>query len=185
MSNIDEQVRPAIGDFIFTTVYRADPDEDGKFIGEDWVSWLKIGDVSASRTEEKVSRLMPTAKRPAGAIEWAAVKRTYEAWKTNQELPEDGTPLAAWPGCDNALVEALDRKSVRTVEAFASLPDTFVSGIPVPDIRRRQKAAKAFLEASKDRAGISAELQKRDDQIAELRKQIEGMTAPPSKAEAA
>lgn len=172
---------PAIGDFRFTTEYRADPDDKNNLIEEDWVSWIKIGDSMGSRTSDKVSRLMENKERnrPA-AFEWALIEKHYDAWKKGQAIPVDGTPLASWPGCDPRLAEALKSRNVYTVEQFRDLPDHYTGGIPLPDIRARKKAAADFLDAKKGSDAMREELEKR---IAELE---EKLTAPKArKTEAA
>ena len=38
---------------------------------------------------------------------WEVVGPAYEAWKKGQEVPEDGTPLAAWPGVSPEIAQRL------------------------------------------------------------------------------
>jgi hypothetical protein len=178
MNEVDpEKTRlPSIGGFMFWTEY---PEVDGVLKEVDMVSWTKIGDPLKPRIGEKVSRIMPNAskKRPA-ALEWATIEPAYRAWKAGQEIPVDGTPLAAWSGCDRTLADALKGRGVLTVETFAGLEDHRLASLGVPDARRRQEMAKAFLTAQKGEAVVAAELAKRDREIAELRAMIEQINAP-------
>lgn len=164
---------PAIGDFRFETVYRPNPKNPQELIAEDWVTWVKLGDQMGSRTREKIARLMPKPERerPA-ALEWGLIERFYEAWKKQEELPVDGTPLASWPGCDPKLAEELKRRNVLTVEQFADLPDHYTGGIPMPDIRVRKKAAADFLEAKR---GKDAAKEAMADELAKLRAELEAL----------
>lgn len=175
MQDNSEQARvPAIGDFRFTTEYREDPKKPGEMMAEDWVSWIKIGDAHGSRTSEKIVRLQPNPvrNRPA-AVEWRLIEAAYEAWKKGQEIPIDGTPIEAWPGCDQKLAEALKGRNVRTIEQFAEVPDHYLSGIPIPDLRRRQQLARDFLKAKEGQSQVAAELAKRDQIIEKLMREVE------------
>jgi hypothetical protein len=171
----------SIGGFIFWTDYETDPANPDKLREIDRVSWTKIGDPLKPRIVEAIARLKanPAKKRPA-ALEWATIEPAYNAWKAGQAIPENGTPLSAWPGCDRSLAEALKARGVLTVENFASLEDHRLGGLGIPDARRRQEMAKAFLTAQKGEAVVAAELAKRDKEIADLRAMIEQITAPPA-----
>jgi hypothetical protein len=165
-SNVDSDTdrRPAISGVTFETRYSEDPDKPGHMRGVDWVSWVKAGDAMKSRTSESISRLMPNPakRRPADPL-WPVIEAAYKAWKAGNEIPLDGTPLAAWPGCDPNLAEALKSRGVLTVEHFAEMADHQVGSIQMPDVRRRQTTAKAFLDAQKGVAHVAAQLAERDD----------------------
>lgn len=183
---------PAIVPSRFWTEYEPDPAEPGKMIAVDWVEWVKVGDRSGAATQERISRLAPRRDKRTGkevvAIEWAALGPKYEAWKRNEEIPVNGTPIEAWPGSTSHLVDALKRINVRSVEDFANAPRESFKGLPFPDLPGKQKAAKAFLEAAGDRAKIAAELETRDKtiesqgrEIEELRKSITELAAAQKK----
>ncbi len=177
----DTDRRPAISGVKFETRYNEDPDNPGKMKAVDWVSWVKAGDAMKSSTSESVPRLMPNPakRRPADPL-WLVIEAAYNAWKAGNEIPLDGTPLAAWPGCDPNLAEALKARGVLTVEHFVDMADHQVGSIPVPDVRRRQTMGRAFLEAQKGAAHVAAELAERDAKIARLERMMEELTAPPS-----
>ena len=43
----------------------------------------------------------------------------FDAWKQNETLPEDGTPVVNWPAVSPAQIRALKQANVRTVEDLA------------------------------------------------------------------
>lgn len=177
--------KPSITGFIFSTDYEPDPDKPGEFKAVDRISWVKAGDLHRSRVSESIPRLMPNPakKRPADPM-WEFIEPSYKRWKAGEEIPVDGTPLAAWPGCDRALADALKERGIATVEHFANLADHIVGGLGIPDVRRRLTMAKAFLSAQKGEAHMAAELAKRDEVIAKMQRDLEQLTAPHSGAPA-
>lgn len=171
---------PAIRILRFWTEYGPDKRNPGQMTGIDWVEWGKIGDRTGATTRERVHALKPRELSGTKGgfhepVEWAAVGPAYEKWKANEAIPENGTPLAAWPGADRALVDALKGVNVLTVEDFAGTPDHALAGIPIPDLRRRKKMAEDFLLAQGDVSAMQAELSKRDDQIDRQARQIADM----------
>lgn len=192
----------------FWTKYVDDPENPGKKIGRDWVEWVKIGDAMSSTTREAVDRLRPRmrpartyknvhgveqiigAKNVPARPEWEAIERHYEAWKKGEEMPVDGTPLAAWPGASKEFADELRKLNILTVEDFAEASDTIHSRLSIPGLRDLQKAAKQFIVAQGTTAQTQAELQKRDSeietlrlQIAELRATITGQASAPEGVE--
>lgn len=178
---------PAIRVQRFWTEFVPDNDKPGEMKALDWVEWVKIGDSRGSTTNERIDRL-----RKGNAIEWQVIGPAYEGWKKTNEIPEFGTPLAAWPGADRALVDALAKVNIRTIEDFATAGRGAFAGIPVPDIARRQRLAEDFLLAQGATSITAAELAKRDKVIAdqgadikELRDQIAQLMAAQPERQAA
>lgn len=71
----------------------------------DWVEYGPVGSLDKCTTIDKVSRLRAVVKdtgsNPVAAMasaKWRAIEPFYDAWKKGNELPEHGTPLAAWNG---------------------------------------------------------------------------------------
>jgi hypothetical protein len=163
-------IRPTKFEYIFST----DPGDPEKTISKVRVWWVKVGTLSTSETSEMVNRLMGRpAKDGKDAImpapEWAAIEPYYEAWLKQEEPPSTGTPLAAWPGCTKALIEALKPYRVKTVEDFANLVDHEVSKIRIPGIRGIWQNAKNFLTARDNFSEVAAEMEKKDTEISGLR----------------
>lgn len=144
----------AIKVFAFKAEYRG-TGENAKRI--DWVNIGPVGLVFTNTTWYRVSELNPANLRrndrdPEGishaAMErrWAYIEKHYEAWLKGQELPLEGTPLAAWGGISKEVAEAFIKAGVRTVEEVAALRDSDKGRIPVPGVHDYIKAAKSFLD---------------------------------------
>jgi hypothetical protein len=193
MSDDDTTRRPAIRVLSFWTDYVPDKENPGQMKGVDWAEWGKIGDKSGATTRERINLLKPRVDRQGQqieAIEWQVVGPAYERWKASEEIPENGTPLAAWPGADRALVDVLKKFNILTVEDFAGCTDQVIAQAPIPDLRRRRKMAEDFLLAQGDQARVEAELASRDQKIAsqdsdiaDLREQIASLAAQLPKPE--
>lgn len=52
--------------------------------------------------------------------EWPAMfRRKFEAWKSGQEMPTDGTSVRMWPALSPSQVDTLLRANIRTIEDLA------------------------------------------------------------------
>jgi hypothetical protein len=155
------------------TQYKQDPNDAAKFIPVDWVEYGQIGNLERSTTCSRISTLrdclIPMADNadPAVAMahaRWNAIKPHYEAWKAGEEMPEVGTPLAAWNAVTHEQASVLKSNGVRTVEDVASLTDTHLDRIRIPRLRDLITQAQQFLEAS-DANRVANSIAKRDEQI--------------------
>ena len=133
-----------------------EPQPDGSMKEVEWVTWAKKGVSNPATTDEKISRLK---KYPDNLI-WQVIRPAYERWKAGQERPVDGTPLAAWPGATPQLVKALTPANIRSVEDVAQMEDSAISKLAIPNLRKLQQNARAFLEAQKSTAQVSGEVVK-------------------------
>lgn len=144
----------AIKIFAFKSEFRG-TGENAKRI--DWVNIGPVGLVFTNTTWYRVSELNPanikrSDRDPEGlsqmAMErrWAQIEKHYQAWLKGQELPLEGTPLAAWGGISKDVAEAFVKAGVQTVEEVAALRDTDKGRIPVPGVNDYIKAAKSFLD---------------------------------------
>ncbi|MEM7269825.1 MAG: hypothetical protein AAF401_11295 [Pseudomonadota bacterium] len=155
--------------------------------GVDWVLIASIGDLS-TQTWHRVSSLKPKEGmqaegnvRMADALalqkaRWAEIEPVYTSWKSNGEIPVDGTPLAAWAGVTTGLARHLTGMGIKTVESLSELSEDRASSLPFPDARRLPGMAKSFLE-SRDAASKDAELADLKSQLAALQEQVEGKTS--------
>lgn len=98
----------------------------------------------------------------------------WDRYKKNQTQDDGGTPLNLMPWVTSAQVEEFKYFNIRTVEHLAGCPDSVAQKFM--GIQQFKQKAQAFLEAAKDRAPIlkmQAELQQRDDKLAEQDKTIQ------------
>lgn len=163
----------------FYTVFEDDPKKPGQTRARDMVEYGPIG--QAGRTHvceridvlsrvQKVSGVNPSVQ--AARIMWDFIRPRYEAWKANQELPETGTPLAAWNHLTQAQAEILRVNGVRSVDDVALLTDTHIHRIPIPNLRSIIEAAKKFID-SKDVNKFTAQMAAKDEMIAALTQRVD------------
>lgn len=163
----------------FYTVYEDDPKNPGQQRARDMVEYGPIGQAGRTHVVERIDILSRVQKvagvNPsvtAARVMWDFIRPRYEAWKNNQELPETGTPLAAWNHLTPAQAEILRVNGVRSVEDVSLLTDTHFTRIPIPNLRSIVEAAKKFLE-SKDVNRNAAELAAAQETIAALTARID------------
>lgn len=156
------------------TSYKPNPVDPAKFDAIDWVEYGQIGSGQKSTTVDRISRLrdklVPLADRPddlatkMAHARWNAIKPFYEAWKTGEEMPDSGTPLAAWNALAPEQAAIFKTNGVRTVEEVAALTDVHLARIQVPRLRELITQAQCFIEAQ-DANRIAYSLEARDEQI--------------------
>jgi len=88
---------------------------------------------------------------------WEIVKPHYEAWKAGQDVPENGTPLAAWPAIRPEQIAVLRQFDIKTVEDLAALTDSILSRPGMTGLRSVRDAAVAW-EKSKDTRAVAADV---------------------------
>jgi hypothetical protein len=164
----------------FYTEYRPDPQNPAELVGVDWVEFGPPGMGDRQRSVEKVSRIAAVRKHnpndrnsavAAAHALWDYIRPKYEAWKSGQDLPETGTPLAAWNALSREQADIFKARGIKTVEEIAELTDASVQQIPLPSIRKTIAAAKLFLQAY-DQTRVAGELAQRDAEIAKLKTQM-------------
>lgn len=100
----------------------------------------------------------------------ARFPQQWARYKANQSQEVGGTPLNMVPWLTIAQIEEFKAFNVRTVEGLAGMADAVAQKfMGFHEFRRK---AQAFLDAAKESAPIhkmQAELQKRDDEIAQLK----------------
>lgn len=141
----------------------------------DWVLTAPRGEaMESAQTWHRVSDLRPNGKE-AGQIalarnaRWAAIGPKYDAWKTAETIPEDGTPLAAWPGVTQDQSAFLKRMGITAVEHVRDMTDATIAKLPFPDARKLPGLARAFLEAQ-----TAVE---KDRELEAMRERMEAMEA--------
>lgn len=146
----------------------------------DWVSYAPSHSPTNTMTWERVKHLEVTDAMLRGEetqklelmrIRWGQISPAYEAWKAGQDIPDHGTPLAAWAGVTAEKAEILRRFSVRSVEEVRDLTEGQLEKIPLPGMRELRKQAGIFL-AGKGASDAAAREAERDSEIAALKAQL-------------
>lgn len=150
---------------------------------EDWVLLAPADDVVKTQTWRRIESIRPPengieqSRDPAGTkyaamrMLWNEIEPAYEAWKRGVELPETGTPLAAWGSMTRETVEALQRAGLRTVEEVAEAGDSMIGKVKVPNARELPILAAKFLEA-RGASDAAEKLAAQEAEIAELKAMV-------------
>lgn len=143
----------------FKTEYRADK-------ATDWVEIAPSGEAfERTRTWHRIKDITPpdivdetranSVSHKVLAARWAAIAPKYKAWKDGQDIPVDGTPLAAWAGVSPEQVAHLRHMGIYTVEGVRDMGEGAITRLPFPNARKLPALAGEFLaskgEAEKDR----------------------------------
>lgn len=120
---------------------------------------------------------------------WDIIKPAYEAWKSGNEVPDDGTPLEAWGGVTKEQVELFRKIGIRTVEHVRDMDDATIAKFPFPNARKLPSLAAEYLKGS-DMAAKDAELDAMRERMAAMEEMLEQASQPkkrgrPPKSEAA
>lgn len=156
------------------TKFERDRKDPAKMVGTDMCEYHPRGFGDRSTTIASIQSLRDKL-RPLSDVSddiavgmaharWNAIKPQYEAWKKGEELPEEGTPLAAWNAISHEQASVLKAQGIRTVEDVSKLTSVHVDRIPVPRLREVIEQAKLYLEAAETNS-ISARLEERDARI--------------------
>ena len=161
----------------FYTKYVDDKNNLGKKKPLDYVEYGPIGSAGRTHVVDSINRISKVSQNaganPAVMMSksiWDFIRPRYEAWKNNQDMPEAGTPLAAWNALTPEQAEILRVNGVKTVENMAVLTDAHITRIPIPNMRSLIQQAKVFLSAQ-DSNRFSAEMKAKDDRMNELEAQ--------------
>lgn len=100
--------------------------------------------------------------------------RAYAAFKQRDTVPIQGMPIEQWPQITRAQALTFKAMGIHVVEALAEVHDGHIDKLG-QSARELRTKAKAFLAQAKDAAEaqrLAAENQRKDDEMAELRRQI-------------
>ena len=138
-----------------------------------------------TRTAHRVDRLRPpedvseTARDSlhytAMVARWNLIGPAYEAWKAGNEIPDHGTPLAAWSGVSPEQAQALRQMGITTVEAVRDAGDATLAKLHMPNARQLPKLAGDFLSGA-DAASKDAKIAEMEDRIAAMAEMLEERT---------
>ena len=156
----------------FWTDYRPQP--DGSMKPVEWVKFRAIGDdktEAVHRVKDIIPPVGATENNPSHAAmiwRWNILGPKYNAWKKGEELPEEGTPLAAWSAISPEMSKALKAIEIYTVEQVAAIGDSVTEKLRFPNARKLPELAKAFLKGTSKAAAAK--------EIADLKEQLAAMT---------
>lgn len=163
--------------------YRWVGDGEAKRIEVDKVEYGPVGLANSQSTVATVYSLSCVAQQITGGINeaialaearWAVIKPQWEAWRSNQDVPINGTPLAAWAGVTPEQADVLRSVGLRSIEEVANLTDAIITKVPLPNVRDLVANAKIYLDSV---AGIkiAEDVKAVQAENAELRAQLEEM----------
>lgn len=156
----------------------------------DWVEIAPSGEAfERTHTWLRVKDIIPpehpdlTAPSHIAMVErWKQIGPAYEAWRNGQELPEDGTPLAAWSGVSPEQAAVLVRMGLKTVEAVRDMSESAIVKLPFPNARKLPALAGEFL-SGRDKVSQARELDAMREKMAAMEEMLAGYIAAETTAE--
>lgn len=141
------------------------------------------------RDQEFIKKMIPgdatcNVVRPVTKSDTIEFAREYMAFKAGQEAPIEGTPLTVVPFLTKAQCLEMAAVGIKTCEQLRDISD--VNGQKFMGFQGLRRKVIAYLESAEKNAGaqkLQAELEKRDEAIAGLQRQIEEMVKAASRAE--
>ena len=130
-------------------------------------TWLRVEKMRPSEDVAEDDR--GSASYMAMVSRWNDVEPHYDAWKNGEELPETGTPLAAWAGVSPDQARHLRSIRIKSVEDVRGMDEKTMASLPFPNARQMPGLAAAFLEGK-----VGAD---KDAEMAEMREMLETMQA--------
>lgn len=107
--------------------------------------------------EEWLSDLQKKAEDGRVPPEWPqAFRKSYDFWKSGQEMPLNGTAIKGWPPISPAQQENLIACGILTVEDLAQMTDEAARNLGIGASSLKQKAG-AWLHEAKDKGSVAEE----------------------------
>lgn len=133
-------------------------------------TWLRVKDVTPPDhlkdvSDGEIEKLSDFEARLV--LRWRIIGPAYAAYKRSEDLPEDGTPLAAWPGVSAEQAKILRDMGIRTVEDVVTMGEQATSALKWPNARRLPEMAKAYLDGQ----GVA----EKDAELAAMRERMAAM----------
>jgi hypothetical protein len=173
--------RPTIVILGFKQTFERNPATNMMDRPVDWVTYAPVHAVQSTQITERVDKMRPpeTALNhdPEGRkiaflrYRWEMIERAYNAWKEGVEVPLDGTPLGAWPGINEAQVNAFRAVGIKTVEGIRDIPEVLIGKVALPGVREIMKQAGFFLEA-RDASSSASKQAAQESRIKGLEEQL-------------
>jgi hypothetical protein len=168
---------PSIRVLSFKTTYHRKPGKE-ELEPREWVTWSPMHDPK-STTTEMIKFLRPpeeiTEEEQNKAEKylymreiWRQVEPAYNAWKSGNEIPLDGTPLSAWAGVTPEQIDILRLAGVKTIQNVANMTEAQMNKIMLPGLRNLKSTAIEYL-ASREKTAQAEE-------VADLKAKLEALT---------
>jgi len=138
-------------------------------------TWRRISEIRPPANADELKATSPSYMWMAAV--WSDVGPAYEHWRRGEEIPDDGTPLAAWAGLSVEQATVLKSLGFRTVESVMGMTENAISRMPFPGARKLPKMAADYL------AGTSAAVVQAENEALRARLEAleEMMAAAPEK----
>lgn len=154
-----------------------------EYVGDRATDWVEIAPTGESfertHTWHRIKDLKPrddvddarqsSLSYRAAQARWDRIEPAYEAYKRGQDIPLDGTPLAAWAGVTPEQAALLRGMGIKTVEGVRDMGEGAVARLPFPNARKLPELAKAFLSSVSESA--------KDAEMAALKERLAAMEA--------
>lgn len=162
--------------------------KQGKYVGRD-VDFVVVTPVgSKDRIPYEVDQWLANQRRAAAEDRlnpgWLAMyEAKYEAFKNQQTIPENGTPIRGWPVLSPSQQEEVLRANVRTVEDLAVANENAIMLIGMGARSYKQKAIDWLASAQTGGkpteliTSLRAQLGQKDVQIETLNQKVRDLTA--------
>lgn len=146
-----------------------------EFKAVDWARWARIGSNGAT-TEDKVERV-----KKHNPVIWQALQKPYEAWKSGQAEPIDGTPLEAWPGVTRGQVAHFKLINIRTVEELAASNDATMDRLGLGSRSLVQRAKDFVANKGSGVTALAAQKAELEEKLLSMMARVEELEARLSK----
>lgn len=128
-------------------------------------TWHRVRELTPPPAVDEVARNSLSYK--VMVARWDVIEPAYRAWKEGQDVPETGTPLAAWAALSPEQVAHLRLRGIKTVEDVRDMSESLFPHIPFPNVRQLPALAAKFLDG-RDKAAADADNAALRDRIAAL-----------------
>lgn len=173
-----------------------------EYAGENAVDWVEIAPsgeaFERTHTWHRVKDITPPEKPNMENLShvdmverWKVIGPKYDAYKAGLELPEDGTPLAAWSGVTPEQAKVLRGMGINTVEGVRDMSESATAKLPFPQARKLPGLAREFLdgrgkaEAQAEIEAMREKMAAMEEMLAEAMAQKRGPGRPRKEVEAA
>ena len=150
-------------------------ERNGKQVVADKVILGKIGDPQY-RQEMWISRL--SGERCDDPRLWhELIKPAYDAWKSGEEIAQQGTPLAVLGTIAPRVIQQYRMLNIHNVEQLGAVQDGDLPRLGLGGQRNRDLARKYLEAANSETSKIAAKQREQDEQIAKQAAEIEELKA--------